>query len=146
MAFRKHVMISIVLLSVSGLLLGCGDDNSVTPTTTPDEEAPLIAPTNVTAAVLANGTIELTWSSNSQPTLKGYNVYRLDATAGAVGKINPDLLTVNHYVDTDIPHGNYRYEYWVTAVSVKGIETAPSAAVELTTYPNGGKGRDKDLP
>jgi fibronectin type 3 domain-containing protein len=127
MAFRKHVMITAVLLSISGLFLGCSSDKAVTPI--PVTEAPLIAPSNVTATRTADGYISLRWDHNTQAHFMGYNVYRLSEQETQIGRLNDDPLAVNSYLDTDTnTYG--RYQYWVTAVSVKNVESAYSAAAE----------------
>lgn len=119
MAYRKHVLISVVLLAISGILFGCGD-STVAPTTT--TEAPLVAPSNVTAQVLPGGDVMIQWDASSQTNLKGYNVYRFDYANDRIGRLNSTELTDNSYVDTDASR-NTEYEYRVTSVSVKGTES-----------------------
>ncbi len=125
MAFRKHVLISVVLLAISGILFGCGD-STVAPKITTD--APIVAPANVTAEMLANGDVRIDWDASTQPTLRGYNVYRLDIENSQIGKLNSTELAVNDYTDTSAGY-NIVYEYRVTAVSNKGIESGYTAVV-----------------
>ncbi len=109
MAFRKQVMITVALLTISGLLFGCSSssDNPVSPA--PPTEAPLIAPSNVTATRMANGDISLTWDSITQTNLKGYNVYRLSSVENQIGLLNGAPLTVNHYQDTNRTYDKFNF-------------------------------------
>lgn len=138
MAFRKHVLISVVLLAISGILFGCGD-STVAPTTTTD--APIVAPSNVTAEALPNGDILIRWDASTQPNLKGYNVYRLNTRESAIEKMNHAVLAQNRYLD-DGAHWGVEYEYRVTAVSNKDVESG-FTAVLITSIPDNGTNKDQ---
>jgi fibronectin type 3 domain-containing protein len=125
MAYRKHVLVSVVLLAISGILFGCGD-STVAPTTT--TEAPIVAPSNVTAQELANGDVMILWDASSQTNLRGYNVYRLDLENQRIGKLNAAELSQNSYVDQTADR-DVQYEYRVTAISTRGTESNYSAVV-----------------
>jgi fibronectin type 3 domain-containing protein len=129
-------MISMVLLCGSALLLGCSDDNPATPTT--GDEAPPAAVTGLTAQILPGGDIEVSWDASTQPNLRGYNVYRHILSEQAIGKLTTSPITDNLYTDSDISTGPV-YEYFVTAVSVKGLESA-YAATDVDTDPDTRKG------
>lgn len=138
MAYRKHVLISVVLLAISGILFGCGD-STVAPSGT--NEAPIVAPTNVIAREIANGDVEITWDASTQTNLRGYNVYRLDEANTRIEKLNSmELLETSHIDRTAVRHT--QYEYRVTAVSDKGTESNfASATIELTDPEPGTKDR-----
>jgi hypothetical protein len=127
MAFRKHVMITVALLSISGLLLGCSSDSTVTPTPIPTTEAPLIAPWSVTAMRTANGDIRLTWTPNTQAHLKGYNIYRGSLADNEIDLLTVDPIATNSYLDTDVEDG-VRYQYMISAISVKNAESGFATA------------------
>lgn len=136
MALRKHVMLTVVLLGISGLLLGCSSDDIVTPITA--TEAPLIAPSNVTATRTANGDVEIAWDPISQPHLEGYHVYRYAFQAQRIERLTAVPIDVNHYVDTDAG-SMVRYEYRVTAVHNKNRETGYSPVMVLPVQHTGGR-------
>lgn len=138
MAFRKHVLISVVLLAISGILFGCGD-STVAPTTPTD--APIVAPANVTAEALDNGDILIRWDASTQANLKGYNVYRLNTRETAIQKLNTAVFTQNSYLD-DTANWSVEYEYRVTAVSNKNVESG-FTAVLITSIPDNGTNKDQ---
>jgi fibronectin type 3 domain-containing protein len=125
MAYRKHVLVSVVLLAISGILFGCGD-STVAPD--PTTEAPIVAPSNVTAQELANGDVMIQWDASSQTNLRGYNVYRHDIENQRIGKLNLNELSQSSYLDQTADRG-VQYEYRVTAVSTRGTESNYSAVV-----------------
>ena len=119
MAFRKHVMLAFALLTLIAIALGCADDTTAP---TQENEAPVLAPTNVQAVVMSGGDIRVSWSPSSQPNVAGYNVYRLDDEVGVIGRLNPSRIAATSYVDaTALPL--HVYEYRVTAVSTTGRES-----------------------
>jgi len=124
MAFQKHVLVSVVLLAISGILFGCGDSTVAPQVTT---EAPIVAPSNVTAQELANGDVMIQWDASTQPNHRGYNVYRLDMENSQIGKLNSNELTQNSYVDQSA--SRKPYEYRVTAVSSRGTESGYASIV-----------------
>lgn len=138
MTFRKHVMISIVLLSISGLLLGCGDDSTVA-IPEPALEAPPAAPSGLSVELNADGYVELTWDANSQPNIRGYNVYRHIVSQSAIATLNDAPLTETSFIDDQIDRGPV-YEYMVTSVTTRGTESAYSTIQINTT--RGDKGQD----
>lgn len=142
MAFRNHVMICIVLLGVSGLVLGCSsDDGTLAPAQV--NEAPPAAVSGLSATLTSEGGIALRWDASTQPNLRGYNVYRHDSSQSAIGLLNASPLSENRYVDTNVQQGSV-YEYLVTAVSAKGLESA-FATVTISTAQTRDKGVRRDL-
>jgi hypothetical protein len=69
--------------------------------------------------------IDLSWITNTESDLAGYNVYRNDE-GGAPVKINADLVKTPAYRDTDVQPA-HRYFYSVTAVDLRGNESPRSA-------------------
>jgi fibronectin type 3 domain-containing protein len=139
MTFRKHVMISIVLLSISGLLLGCSDDSTVIPKAT--LEAPPAAPSGLSVQINADGNVELAWDASTQPNIRGYNVYRHVASQSAIATLNDAPLAEARYIDDQIDRGRL-YEYMVTSVTTRGTESAYSTIQINTTIRY--KGRDRE--
>jgi fibronectin type 3 domain-containing protein len=136
MTFRMHVMIGIVLLCFAGLLTGCNEDSAVAPEeTTPAIEAPPAAVSGLRVMLNTNGDVTLRWDASTQPNLRGYNVYRHIVSESAIGILNVSPLTDNRYTDTTTERGQ-RYEYLVTAVSAKGLESAYAAVSVVTERGN----------
>jgi hypothetical protein len=131
MTFRMHVMIGILLLCFAGLITGCSDDGTVVDPVVPADEAPPAAVSGLVVTLHSNGDVALTWDASTQPNLRGYNVYRHIVTNNAIGTLNRSPLTDNRYLDTGTLRG-YRYEYMVTAVSAKGLESAYATVSVLT--------------
>jgi fibronectin type 3 domain-containing protein len=139
MAVRKHVIISVVLLCVSGLILGCSEESAISPAL--QNEAPIIAPSNVRAMLHPDG-VSLSWDASAQPNVVGYNVYRHEPAESRIGRLNDGPITVNRYIDTTTEL-NVRYEYLVTTVSAKGTESSP-ASVTINMSPDRDRGTGYD--
>ena len=74
--------------------------------------------------------IDLVWKPNTEADLAGYNVYRHEADQPAV-KINIELLNAPAFRDPNVSSG-HRYFYSVSAVDVRGNESAKSAEAAET--------------
>jgi hypothetical protein len=92
------------------------------------------------AAVMNNGTpeVDLSWSSNTEPDLAQYRVYRSDVTTNQpMHRIAPesaaiaDTIVAPAYRDVHVQAGQ-TYTYAVTAVDTSGNESARSAEVTVT--------------
>ena len=136
MTFRKYVMISMVLFCGSALLLGCSEDNPASPTTL--DEAPPAAISGLSIRMLSGGDIELNWDASTQPNLNGYHVYRHIKSVHAIGRLTTSPIASNRYIDNNASTGPV-YEYFVTAVSAKGLESGYSS-IWIDTNPSKGKG------
>ena len=137
MAFRKYVILS-ALLTVTAMLVGCSSDETTTsPIVT--SEAPILPPTSVSVREISNGSIEITWTANTQAHFKGYNVYRVKP-GEAIGRINSSLVSNNRYVDGTANSGSL-YDFWVTSVSAKGAESAFSVLASYSPEVEGSKDR-----
>ena len=77
--------------------------------------------------------IDLTWSANTEPDLAGYNVYRREEGTTAV-KLNTEPLKTPAYRDSTVTAGK-RYLYSVSAVDVRGNESAKSEEAAESTLP-----------
>jgi hypothetical protein len=135
MTFRLHVVIGILLLCFAGLMMGCSDDGTVVEPVVPTDEAPPAAVSGLQVTLYSNGDVALSWDASTQPNLRGYNVYRHIVSGNAIGALNRSPLANNRYIDTSAMRG-YRYEYMVTAVSVKGLESAFATISVLTERDN----------
>jgi GH35 family endo-1,4-beta-xylanase len=98
---------------------------------TPVDNAPA-APTGLIATA-GNKSIILTWNSNGEPDMNGYNVYRSTTPGGGYAKLNGSLLTSPNYTDNGLTNGT-PYYYVVTAVDLTGHESTNSG--EATAIPN----------
>ena len=90
-----------------------------------DTEAPT-APANL-AATAGDGKVDLSWDTNTENDLAGYNVYR----DGGNTPLNNAPLTDASYTDNDVTNGT-AYAYTVTAVDNAGNESAASAEASAT--------------
>ena len=81
-------------------------------------------------AVTNGDDVALAWSSNAEPDLDGYNVYRTSGNAKA--KINGSVIKETAYQDEDLPDGVYTYE--VTAVDMFGNESRASSSASAKVY------------
>ncbi len=68
--------------------------------------------------------IDLTWASNQEADLAGYNVYRREQ-GGEWTRINPELVKAPAFRDNDVGAG-HRYDYSVSAVDLRGNESTKS--------------------
>lgn len=104
---RNFLAYSTVTLTASGLLLvGCKDDDPITPT-------PLAAPSGLAADNTTDGQITLTWTDNSDGE-DGFSIERstsMDSGFAEVGTVNADIET---FVDTTVEPG-MTYYYRVKA-------------------------------
>jgi fibronectin type 3 domain-containing protein len=95
--------------------------------TTKDEFAPAVP--GALTAVLGVSTIELAWIRNAEPDFKGYNVYR-STDGGPFVKI-AELIVAPNFSDSKIESGK-KYRYEVSAVDVKGNESAHSTPADAS--------------
>jgi hypothetical protein len=80
----------------------------------------------------ASGAVRLQWSA-PKATVTGYNVYRGKAGADAkeMTKLTAEPVRTANYGDAAVELG-VAYSYRVRAVSARGVESEPSAAVDAT--------------
>lgn len=134
MAFRKCTALAFAMLALTAMLAGCTDE-----TVAPIEqnEAPVLAPTNVQAEIVNGGDIRISWNPSTQVNVRGYNVYRLDHASSAIARLNPSVLGESSYTDGAAAFGR-EYEYRVTSVSAKNAESNYAAVVitNRTPVPN----------
>jgi hypothetical protein len=94
------------------------------------DTSPPAAPHGVLALSESDG-VPLSWSANAEPDLAGYNVYRR-VSGGALSRLNNALLTDSHYLDTTAPSGGQGAAYEVTAVDVRGNESAHTVITKIS--------------
>ncbi len=73
----------------------------------------------------------LSWNSNREADLAGYNVYRSEPNGVRGVRMNRELVLVPAFRDATVAPG-HRYDYSVTAVDRAGNESAPSPPVSVT--------------
>jgi hypothetical protein len=79
--------------------------------------------------------IDLIWSPVADADLAGYNVYRHEQ-GSTPAKINPELVKTPAYRDANLAPG-HTYFYSVSAVDLRGNESAPSAETSETLPESG---------
>ncbi len=95
---------------------------------TPQDVFPPAVPEGV-GAVAGLSSIDLSWTPDTEPDLRGYYVYRSEAGGPFVRQ--GDVVQTPSWSDHSVRSGaQYRYE--VSAVDQKGNESRPSAPVEVT--------------
>jgi hypothetical protein len=125
--FGKEYTYYVQALAPAGDATAEGD-NSAPVSVTPKDVFPPAAPTGLNF-ILGGKTIELTWSRNTEPDLKGYRVYR--------GFENNPFERVTEtqdspsYSDRNIASGK-QYRYAVAAIDVSGNESPMSAPIVVT--------------
>ena len=141
MAFRKPLTLALALPVLAAIFIGCADDTTAPQT---QNTAPLLAPTNVQAAVVNGGDIQITWNLSSQPDVAGYNVYRLDMVNSQIGRLNVSRIAAANYTDMNAQLSR-EYQYRVTAVNAKGTESNYSAVTITNRSPVSDHGQKPGL-
>jgi fibronectin type 3 domain-containing protein len=77
--------------------------------------------------------VQLNWNppSSSTSTITGYNVYRATLGASSYALLTPSLDTQMTYTDAGVLSGS-TYNYVVTSVDSKGMESIPSDSTQVT--------------
>ena len=120
MALRRYLMMASMLPALLLFGIGCAEDAAAP--NTHEDEAPVLAPTNVQAFVINRGDIQISWDASSQPNVRGYNVYRVDNVDDAIERLNAAPLEVTSVVDGGARFGR-QYDYRVTSVSTRNAES-----------------------
>jgi hypothetical protein len=87
-------------------------------------------PAGLTAAAGA-ASVALTWTSNTESNLAGYNVYRSTSSGKNYSKLNASLVGGSSYTDPNAAHGT-SYYYVVTAVDADSFESGYSNEAAVT--------------
>ena len=85
------------------------------------DTSPPAAPQTVAALIQTDG-VHLSWAANTEADLAGYNVYRRVGTK--MSRLNNALVTDNSFVDTTAPADLQGVAYEITAVDLRGNESA----------------------
>ena len=93
----------------------------------PKDIFPPAAPARV-VAVTGHGSVSLSWDANGEKDLAGYQVWRREDAEGEDVLLTPALLLENAYTDATVEKGK-RYRYSMTAVDVRGNESARTETV-----------------
>lgn len=139
MAFRKPI-IPVLALLAAALVLGCAED-TLAPGA--NDEAPVLAPTNVQAVVINGGDIQISWDASSQANVRGYNVYRVDHGDDSIERLNPSPIEMTSVVDGAARFGR-EYDYRVTSVSSRNAESRyATVTIRNREAPPSDRGRDR---
>ena len=107
-----------------------GDDSSVVHLATHDVFPPAV-PTGLQAVFSSVGQkpfIDLTWAPNTESDLAGYLVYRRAADSNGVA-VSAGTVKAPAWRDNDVKPGQ-RYYYTVSAIDLRGNESAQSSPAE----------------
>jgi fibronectin type 3 domain-containing protein len=127
MRSKSPILAVFVLFGACLLFAGCVSD-SVVPA---DDEAPVLPPTNVTAAPTDLNKVVIQWDPNAHPMLKGYHIYRVETETLATVRLTAQPISDTYYSDPSARRG-IGYQYRVTALTKSGKESAyASVAVML---------------
>jgi hypothetical protein len=128
MAFRKQIVLALAMVLMT-ICFGCADELNAP---NPQDEAPVLPPTNVRARLMSDGDVQVLWDASSQPDINGYNLYRRELATGNPKRLNNSRILDTEFLDssTSAPKD---YEYRVTAVNSKGKESRHTAIV-IRTY------------
>jgi fibronectin type 3 domain-containing protein len=138
---RKYVVMACVLPAMLLFAFGCAEDTAAPQN---EDEAPVLAPTNVQAVVISGGDIQISWDASSQPNVRGYNLYRVDNAESSIERLNGEPLEVTSVVDGGARFGR-EYDYRVTSVSTRDTESN-FAAVTIRNREAPPSDRDGDNP
>jgi hypothetical protein len=103
-----------------------GDDTAPVRVFAHDEFPPAV-PSGLQAVFSGSGQqpfIDLIWAPDTDADLAGYNIFRREAGAGPM-KVNAELVKAPTFRDMNVASGK-TYEYSVSAVDVRGNESAQS--------------------
>ena len=123
--------LAVAAVTLCLLMLGCGGNNVTAPS---NNEAPILPPQNVRVSMNAYGDVMIRWDPNTQPNLRGYNVYRLDVDDSRIGTLTVSPIT-NHFFMDDTAMPEKDYEYRVTSVSTRGSESTFAMSTIHTPVP-----------
>jgi hypothetical protein len=93
-----------------------------------------VMPTNF-AAVGSSSGVSLSWTTSTDPSVVGYNVFRATSAAGPYVQLNGSPLTTPSYSDTTAPIGSASY-YQVVAVNSSQIASLPASASATRANPS----------
>lgn len=88
-------------------------------------------PTNIVATSSLNQ-INLSWTTRTESTVKGYNIYRSTSQTGTYSKLNSSLITSSPYSDTSVSLGQ-TYFYKISSVNIDNPEGSLSSPVSIPT-------------
>jgi hypothetical protein len=125
--YGKTYVYSVQAFAASGNSEAQSDTSQPAPFT-PTDRFPPPVPAGL-AAVAGVSSVELNWTPDSDPDLRGYYVYR--SVNGGPFERAGELLTTPSYSDRAVEAGKH-YRYAVAAVGVSGHESERSPAVEMT--------------
>lgn len=124
-------------------LLACGGSPSASDDGDPpadDDPAEDTTPPSSPSGLEGNSgdtIVELSWATNGESDLSGYNLYRSEENFSGVSGIEPvngsQLLADTDYTDEGLSNGN-TYYYRITAVDGDANESGASALVEVTPF------------
>jgi hypothetical protein len=96
-------------------------------------ESPPPSPVNLYSPRVGSASVLLAWTGVGGSTAAGYHVYRRDPGSTQYTRLTPSPVTVQKYIDSDVPPGSYAY--LVTTVTSTGCESSPSNMLAVTVSP-----------
>lgn len=136
----RYLFTAALLVAVSGLLIGCGDDDNTNPSPIIDTTPPA-APSGLTGTS-RDLTVQINWTPNQEDDLASYYVYE------SVDQDDYNLIAVipagisSFSDEREIGHD---YSYQLEAVDTSENTSEPSAAVNVGLYEQPGPRRPVDM-
>ena len=112
-------LLPVVAVALLFVIASCGSESTMTAVDT----VPPVAPVGVMVEDAANQ-VKVSWASNAEPDLAGYNVYSSGQEDGPWNKVNEDLLLCPWCYDSPVTM-EITY-YMITAVDESGNESIHS--------------------
>lgn len=126
-------LLPVVAVAMLFVIASCGTDSTVTPVDT----VPPVAPVGVILEDEAHQ-VKISWTSNAEPDLAGYNLYSSGQEEGPYSKVNDELLLCPWCYDSPVTMEITYYK--VTAVDQSGNESAYSDIMGIYFNNTGGRG------
>lgn len=101
-------------------------------------DRPPVPPAGVAVVSVRSGLVRLVWEATPDLDLRGYRIYRRDASSLDTSLLTPIPINALAYEDTDGLINETAYDYMITAVDLANVESGPSAAAR--GVPTAGEG------
>ena len=138
-----HVEDAFDLVGTYDFTIWAEDNNSVVNSSSGHtfdivDTTPPAAPTGLSVSAGDDaGTLDITWTANSEQDLAGYDLYRSDTGANdTFSKVNTGRIAGTSYTDTGL-EDNTTYYYMLKAVDDEGLESEFSHPADGTTITPG---------
>lgn len=135
MKHGRGASLPMIILAVAGslLLAACGEPRDESPAAVSFDTRPPAVPVDVSAVILPDGHVLVSWRSNrTDPDLAGYVVYRSDTIEAGYRPVVDRPVRSNSFVDELADPGSTWF-YRVAARDASANESEPSTPIALRT-------------